>query len=80
MNIDLPPFTAFALESCGTAGQVAAAAQTLTLQLEIGPLHPLLEPMAGTASVHCASEPSFQPLRAAVVPAGGDPLTLTFAA
>jgi hypothetical protein len=80
MNIDLLPFTAFALESCGTAGQVAAASQTLTLELELGPVHPLLEPMHGTVGKFEALGPVFEPLRAAVVPACSDPLTITFAA
>ena len=79
MNIDLLPFTAFALESCGTAGQVAAASPTLTLQLELGPVHPLLEPMQGTVGKF-EPEPLFPTLRAAVLPACSDPLTITFQA
>ena len=80
MNIDLLPFTAFALESCGTTGQAPVAAQTLTLQLELGPVHPLLEPMSGTAGTALACEPQLHSLRAAVVPACGEPLTITFRA
>ncbi|HSH91656.1 MAG TPA: hypothetical protein VK996_16850 [Ramlibacter sp.] len=79
MNIDLLPFTAFALESCGTAGQVAAASPTLTLQLDLGPVHPMLEPMDGTVG-EFEPQPLFQTLHAAVVPACSDPLTITFQA
>ena len=78
MNIDLLPFSAFALQSCGQASQRAGEAQTLTLQLALAPVHSSYEPMSGRAStnqafVHCGNS-----LRAAVVPAEGSVLTITF--
>lgn len=77
MNIDLLPFTAFELQLCGPA-QDRAEAQTLTLQLAPAPVHSSQEPMSGRAStdqafVHCGNL-----LRAAVVPADGSALTITF--
>jgi hypothetical protein len=75
MDINLLPFNAFALESFGTPA-TPGAAQTLTLQLELGPVHPFREPMAGTASTAAANDVSL--LRAAVVPACATPLTITF--
>ena len=80
MNIDLLPFTAFALESCGTTGHVAAASQTLTLELELGPVHALAEPMHGTVGKSLPLEPMFHTLHAAVVPACSNALTITFQA
>jgi hypothetical protein len=78
MNIDMPAFTAFALESCRSPSQAAADTQTLTLQLVITRVDTSFEPMGGRAStnqphVYCAN-----PLRAAVVPADGPVLTITF--
>jgi hypothetical protein len=78
MNIDLLPFTAFELQSCGAASQNRGEAQTLTLQLALAPIHSSQEPMNGRAStnqafVHCGNL-----LRAAVVPADSTPLTITF--
>ena len=78
MNIDLLPFNAFALESCGTAGASAGAAQTLTMQLALGPVLPYHEPMSGIASAAQAS-PAASVLRAAVMPACGEAITITFA-
>jgi hypothetical protein len=78
MNTDMPAFTAFALESYRSPSQAAGDSSTLTLQLAIAPARSLLEPMGGRASanpapVHCANL-----LRAAVVPADGTALTITF--
>jgi hypothetical protein len=75
MNIDLLPFTAFALQSCGQTA--AGDDQTLTLQpiLESGPAYH--EPMNGTASIYQVFGHSGNLLRAAVVPADGPVLTIT---
>lgn len=79
MNIDLLPFSAFVLESSGTAAQAVRDAQTLTLPLELMPVHAAFEPaMSGTVTLDAAQACAVQPLRAAVVPAGGTVLTITF--
>jgi len=78
MNIDLPPFTAFALKSCGRAAQAAGEAWTLTLQLGLAPAHCSHEPMSGGASINQAFVHSGNLLRAAVVPTEGPALTITF--
>ncbi len=79
MNIDLLPFSAFVLESSGTAAQAARDAQTLTLPLELVPVHAAFEPaMSGTVSVCSSSIEAAVPLHAAVVPARGAALTITF--
>jgi hypothetical protein len=67
MNIDLLPFSAFALQSCGQASQVAGETQTLTLQLA------LARASTNQPFVDCGNS-----LRAAVVPAEGPVLTITF--
>jgi hypothetical protein len=74
-NLDMLPFTAFALESSGSPAHAASNAQTLTLQL---PVHPAYAPMSGSATtnqsfIHCGNL-----LRAAVVPADESALTITF--
>jgi len=77
MNIDLLPFSAFALESCRSAAPSRGDIHTLTLQLALAPVHSSYEPMSGSAgisqAVACAA-----PLRAAVLPADGNALTITF--
>jgi hypothetical protein len=78
MNIDLLPFSAFVLESCRTAAPARGDNHTLTLQLALAPVQAsTYEPMAGTAgagqSAACAAA-----LRAAVLPADGSALTITF--
>lgn len=79
MNIDLLPFTAFELQSCGAAGQNRRQAQTLTLRLALAPAHASPEPMSGKASTNQAFVHSGNLLRAAVVTAAdGTPLTITF--
>jgi hypothetical protein len=78
MNIDLLPFTAFALESSGTAAPSRGEFHTLTLQLALSALHSSHEPMAGSISAKPASAATAHPLRAAVRPADGTPLTITF--
>ena len=79
MNIDLLPFNAFALESCGTAGANAAAAQTLTLQLALGPVLHCHEPMAGTARAALGTDDTASGLRAAIMPVSSEAITITFA-
>ena len=78
MNIDLLPFTAFELQSCGAAGQNRAEARTLTLQLALAPVHSSQEPMSGKVSTNQAFVHSSNLLRAAVVPADRASLTITF--
>ena len=79
MNIDLLPFSAFVLESSGAVGQAVRDGHTLTLPLELMPVHAAFEPaMSGTVSVDAAQACVVQPLRAAVVPAAGTALTITF--
>ena len=75
MNIDLLPFSAFALESCRPAASARGDHHTLTLQLALAPVPAsTYEPMAGAGPrVACAA-----PLRAAVLPADGSALTITF--
>ncbi len=79
MNIDLLPFSAFALESSGGAAAAVRDGHTLTLPLGLVPVHPAFEPaMAGTLSVGAAVACIGPALRAAVVPAAGKALTITF--
>lgn len=78
MNIDLLPFTAFELQSCGGATQGRGEARTLTLQLALAPVHSLQEPMSGRVSTNQAFVHGGNLLRAAVAPADGSPLTITF--
>ena len=78
MNIDLLPFSSFALESCAPAAGKRLEAQTLTLALAITPRGVSQEPMSGKASTNQKARASQNVLRAAVVPADGSALTLTF--
>ena len=78
MNLDLLPFSAFALESSGAAARAVSEAQTLTLQLVPHPIHSFYQPMGGSASIHCAPAGASGTLRASVVPADGTALTITF--
>jgi hypothetical protein len=79
MNIDLLPFSAFAAESSGAVSRDIGRGPTLTLPLELTPVHPAFEPaMSGSVSIDetaCMPAPL---LRAAVVPASGPALTITF--
>ena len=77
MNIDLLPFTAFALESCRPTEPARGSLHTLTLQLALTPVPSSHEPMSGSASAHAAAACSTA-LRAAVLPADGSALTITF--
>lgn len=78
MNIDMLPFTAFALESCSLPAQAGGNARTLTLQLARPPRDCFYEPMAGHASTNQSFDYRSNVLRAAVVPAEGPVLTITF--
>lgn len=77
MNIDLLPFSAFALESYGTTAPSRGDSHTLTLELALATAHAAREVMSGSASF---GQPSgdVTPLRVAVLPAEGAALTITF--
>ncbi|MDP3761656.1 MAG: hypothetical protein Q8R01_14195 [Ramlibacter sp.] len=78
MNIDLLPFSAFALESSGAASRHGEA-HTLTLRLDLTPVHPAFAPaMGGSVGIDGAACGPAPVLRAAVVPAVGPVLTITF--
>lgn len=76
MNIDLLPFNAFALESCSAGPDAASQALTLTVPVELAPVLPIAELMAGYASAAPAGEPML--LRAQVLAARRDAITITF--
>jgi hypothetical protein len=76
MNIDLLPFTAFALESVAAAAPGRSEGHTLTLQLAL-PVRSSREPMSGNATTS-REFASATPLRAAILPADGSALTITF--
>jgi hypothetical protein len=77
MNIDLLPFSAFALESYGTAAPSRGDTHTLTLGLALVTAHTSREIMSGTATMNGVS-PEVSSLHAAVLPVDGCPLTITF--
>ena len=77
MNIDLLPFNAFALESYGPAAPSRGDSHTLTLELALATVHSSREIMSGSASTGEAPAEA-TPLRAAVLPADGTPITITF--
>ena len=79
MNIDLLPFSAFALESSGAPAHAASEGQTLTLRLGLA-LGPRREDTAtsGTVSVEPGETVPLHVLRAAVLPAPDTAITLTF--
>jgi hypothetical protein len=79
MNIDLLPLSAFALESSRGADRFIAEAHTLTLQLARPALDCSQPPlMSGRASIEAHPLRTAALLRAAVLPAGGPGLTITF--
>ncbi len=79
MNLDLLPFSAFALESSTGPGSTHRLAQTLTLPLGLIPVHAAFgSAIADTASVGALPSGSAAPLRAAGVNAGAVVLTITF--
>jgi hypothetical protein len=77
MNIDLLPFSAFALESYGTSAPSRSDSYTLTLELTLATVQSSREVMSGNAKVGEASS-EVRPLRAAVLSAEGSALTITF--
>jgi hypothetical protein len=77
MNIDLLPFSAFALESYGTTAPSRGELHTLTLELALAPVRSSREAMSGSVTTNKAFTGA-APLRAAVLPADGTPLTITF--
>lgn len=79
MNIDLLPFSAFALESSGASARAASEGQTLTLRLGLA-RGPRGEDTAtsGTVSVEPGETVPLHVLRAAVLPAPDTAITLTF--
>jgi hypothetical protein len=76
MNIDLLPFSAFALESYGATAPSRGEQHTLTLELALA-VHSAHEAMSGSVSTNQIFTAA-RPLRAAVLPAGGAALTITF--
>jgi hypothetical protein len=79
MNIDLP-FAAFALESSGRSTQPRPERHTLTLRLARAALESSYDspPMSGRARIEDVPLPAEGLLRAAVLPADGPGLTITF--
>lgn len=78
MNIDLLPFSAFALESYGTTAPSRGELHTLTLELALAAVHSSHDDaMSGSVSTNKAFT-GVPPLRAAVLPADGTALTITF--
>jgi hypothetical protein len=77
MNIDLLPFSAFALESYGATAPSRGELHTLTLELALAAVHSAHDAMGGSISANKAFTGA-TPLRAAVLPANGTALTITF--
>jgi hypothetical protein len=77
MNIDLLPFNAFALESYGPTPPSRGEAHTLTLELALATVHSSREIMSGSVSIKNPSVDA-TPLCAAVLPADGTAITITF--
>jgi hypothetical protein len=77
MNIDLLPFNAFALESYGPTAPSRGDPHTLTLELALSTGRSSREVMTGSVSTRAASADA-TPLHAAVLPADGTPITITF--
>ena len=79
MNIDLLPFSAFALESSGPATQALADSHTLTLKGALMPVDSSYEPaMNGSIEIQALAMGVDYLWRAAVVQAEGTGLTITF--
>ena len=77
MNIDLLPFSAFALESYGTPAPSRGDLHTLTLKLALATVHSSHETMSGSVSTNQVFAADTA-LRAQVLPADGTVLTITF--
>jgi len=78
MNIDLLPLAAFGLDPSPAAPRPIGEANTLTLRLDLTPVHPAFDSMSGSVGLGNDSCDHAPGLRAAVVPADGPGLTLTF--
>ncbi len=79
MKIDLLPLAAFALERPHETRRPQDGPPTLTLQPTGAARQRLHEnPMSGSAQVEPMLLPGGGPLSAAIVPAGGPALTITF--
>jgi len=78
MNIDLLPFNAFALESYGPTAPSRGEAHTLTLELALATGHASRAAMSGSVSTNNAAQNLAAPLRAAILPADGSAITITF--
>lgn len=79
MNLDLLPLSAFALESLRGADRMMAEPHTLTLRLTRLKLDcAQLPPVHGSVSIQECMPQAEGVLRAAVVPADGPGLTITF--
>jgi len=77
MNIDLLPFNGFALESYGPTPPSRGEAHTLTLELALATVRSSRGIMSGSVTTKKASADT-TPLRAAVLPADGTAITITF--
>jgi hypothetical protein len=77
MNIDLLPFSSFVLESYGPTAPSRGDGHTLTLELALATVHSSHEAMSGSVSTNQVFV-DVAPLRAAVLPADGTALTITF--
>jgi hypothetical protein len=77
MNIDLLPFNAFALESYGPTAPSRGDPHTLTLELALSTGRSSRERMSGSVSTNPAGVDT-TPLRAAILPADGSAITITF--
>ena len=78
MNIDLLPFSAFALESYGATAPSRGDMHTLTLELALAAVHSPRKGMSGSITTTKQPVPGTSSLRAAVLPADGSALTITF--
>lgn len=78
MNIDLLPFSAFDPKSSCAASRPIGEGPTLTLRLDLGPIHPAFDAMSGSASVDEFSCLRVVGLHAGVVPVEDVALTITF--
>jgi hypothetical protein len=79
MNIDLPPFAAFALQSSGSLDHPSAESHTLTLRLTRSAVRPAYAPsMSGRARIQAIPVCSDGAWRAAILPDDAPGLTITF--
>ena len=78
MNIDLLPFAAFALESSGMAERARAEPHTLTLRLARSMNSSFGPAMSGKARLEEIPVRCEVALHAAILPADGAGLTITF--